>query len=53
MTRPTSSAPILLAAGLLFTLWGAVTSWILSIAGLIAIGIGAARWLREARHENR
>jgi hypothetical protein len=52
MTRPTSYAPILMAAGLMFTLWGAVTSWILSAAGLIAIGIGAARWIRDARHEN-
>jgi hypothetical protein len=52
MTRPTSSAPILMAAGLMFTLWGAVTSWILSAAGLIAIGIGAARWIKDSRHAN-
>ena len=52
MTRPTSSAPILIAAGLMFTLWGAVTSWILSAAGLIAMGIGVWRWTRELRHEN-
>ena len=52
MTRPTSSAPILMAAGLMFTLWGAVTSWILSAAGLIAIGLGAARWIKEVRHGN-
>jgi hypothetical protein len=49
MTRPTSYAPIILAAGLMFTLWGAVTSWMLSAAGLIAIGIGAARWVRDIR----
>jgi hypothetical protein len=49
MTRPTSYAPIVVAAGLMFTLWGAVTSWILSAAGLIAIGIGAARWIRDTR----
>lgn len=49
MTRPTSYAPIVLAAGLMFTLWGAVTSWILSAAGLIAIGIGATRWIRDSK----
>jgi hypothetical protein len=46
-----SYAPILMAAGLMFTLWGVVTSWILSAAGLIAIGLGAARWIRDLRHE--
>jgi hypothetical protein len=52
MTRPASYAPIVVAAGAMLTLWGAVTSWMLSAAGLIAIGIGAARWIKDLRHEN-
>jgi uncharacterized membrane protein len=49
MSRPTSYAPIVLAAGVMLTLWGAASTWIVSIVGLLVIGIGAARWLKEAR----
>jgi hypothetical protein len=52
MTRPTSYAPIVLAAGVMLTLWGAVSAWIVSVAGVIVIGIGAARWIKDIRHEN-
>jgi hypothetical protein len=52
MTRPISYAPIVLALGVMLALWGAVSSWIVSVAGLIGIGIGAVRWIKEARHEN-
>jgi uncharacterized membrane protein len=52
MIRSTSYAPIVLALGAMLTLWGAASTWILSIAGLVLIGIGAARWLRDLRHEN-
>ena len=52
MTRPTSYAPIVLAAGAMLILWGAASTWIVSVAGLIIIGIGAARWIRDIRHEN-
>ncbi len=52
MTRPTSYAPIVLAAGAMLTLWGVASTWIVSVAGVIIIGIGAARWIREIRHEN-
>jgi uncharacterized membrane protein len=51
MTRPTSYAPIVLAAGVMLTLWGAASSWIVSAAGLIVVGVGAARWRKEAQHE--
>lgn len=46
MSRPTSHAPIMVAAGVMLTLWGAASSWIVSVAGLIVIGIGTARWIR-------
>jgi hypothetical protein len=52
MTRPTSYAPIVLALGVMLTLWGAVSAWIVSVAGLIVIGIGAARWMKDVRHED-
>ncbi len=57
MSRPTSYAPIVLAAGIMLTLWGAASTWIVSAVGLLVVGIGAARWLRdlktkEIRNEN-
>lgn len=52
MTRPTSYAPIVLAAGVMLTLWGAVSAWMVSAAGLIVVGIGAVRWMKDIRHEN-
>ncbi len=52
MTRPTSYAPIVLAAGVMLTLWGAASVWMVSVAGLMVIGIGMARWIREVRNEN-
>lgn len=51
MTRPTSYAPIVLAFGVMLALWGAASTWIVSAVGLIAIGIGAARWLKDVRNE--
>jgi hypothetical protein len=49
MTRPTSYAPIVLAAGVMLTLWGLASTWIVSAAGVIIAGIGAARWIRDIR----
>ncbi len=51
MTRPASYAPILLAAGVMLALWGAASTWIVSAIGLLAIGFGAARWLKDVRDE--
>lgn len=50
--RPTSYAPILLAAGVMLTLWGVASTWIVSIAGLIVIAVALARWRKDIRHEN-
>jgi uncharacterized membrane protein len=52
MSRPNSYAPIVLATGVMLTLWGAASIWILSVAGLLLIGIGTFRWIRDLRHEN-
>jgi len=52
MTRSTSYAPIVLAAGVMLTLWGAASTWMVSVPGLIAIGIGVARWKRDLQNEN-
>jgi uncharacterized membrane protein len=51
MKRPVSYAPIVLAAGAMLALSGAVSTWILSAVGLLVMGIGAARWLKEVRNE--
>jgi len=50
-----SYAPAIMAAGLTCTLWGIVTSWIVSAIGLILTGVAAALWIgdvgvRQAAH---
>jgi uncharacterized membrane protein len=52
MKRPTSLAPMLLACGAMLILWGVTSTWIISVAGLIVVVIGSARWIKEVRHEN-
>jgi putative membrane protein len=49
VSTPTSHAPIVVAAGVMLTLWGAAFLWVVSIVGLIVIGIGVARWRRDQR----
>jgi hypothetical protein len=51
MTRPVSYAPIVLAAGVMLALWGAASTWIVSAAGLLAIGLGTLRWWKDIRNE--
>ena len=51
MTRPMSFAPIVLAAGVMLTLWGVVSAWMVSAVGLLAIGVGTARWMKDIRNE--
>jgi hypothetical protein len=47
MTRPSSYAPIVLALGVMLTFWGAASTWIVAVCGVIVIGVGAARWARD------
>ncbi len=51
MTRPLSYAPIVIALGVMLTLWGVASTWILSVVGLLIIAIGVTRWWKEVRHE--
>jgi heme A synthase len=44
-----SFAPVILAAGALFLLWGAVTSWVVSTFGLLVISLGAWVWIADLR----
>lgn len=44
-------APALMAVGLMFTLWGAATTWIVSLLGLIMVGAAAHRWINDLRKE--
>jgi hypothetical protein len=45
---PPSFAPPLLALGLMLLLWGAVTSWIVSVVGLLLTAYAATLWMRDA-----
>lgn len=40
-------APVLMAAGILCLVWGVVTSWVLSLAGLGIVVGAAVRWVRD------
>ncbi len=47
-----SYAPPLMALGLMCLLWGAVTSWIVSIAGAVLVGIAAANWIASEANQH-
>jgi hypothetical protein len=49
LPKPTY-APALMAVGLMFTLWGATASWIVSALGLVMVGAAAHRWIQDLRH---
>ena len=53
MTHKSSYAPVLMAVGLTCTLWGAVTTWLVSAAGLMLVAFAGMRWLNESRRELR
>jgi hypothetical protein len=49
LPKPTY-APALMALGLMLTLWGAITTWIVSAFGILLIAAAALRWIRDLRH---
>jgi hypothetical protein len=44
-----SYAPAILAAGILFLFWGALTTWVVSAFGFLVISLGAGVWIRDLR----
>ena len=48
LPRP-SYAPPLLAVGLMFLVWGAVTTWIISATGILITTLGCLRWIGDLR----
>lgn len=46
-----SFAPVLLALGLVCLLWGLVTTWLLSAAGVIVLAYASFRWIEDVRPE--
>jgi hypothetical protein len=50
MPRPTYW-PFFLALGVSFLVWGILTSWIISVAGLVVMIIALMGWITELRHE--
>jgi heme A synthase len=42
-----SFAPALMAVGLMCLLWGAVTTWIVSVVGLVLGGVAARQWVKQ------
>lgn len=43
--------PMVVALGTCLLAWGIVTSWIISVVGLIAFIAGMAGWIMEMRNE--
>jgi len=46
-----SYAPPLLAVGLMFLVWGAVTTWIISAIGLVLAATACLRWAADLLRE--
>jgi hypothetical protein len=44
--------PAVLAFGLTFAIWGFLTTWIISVVGLVLITIALAGWIGDLRHEH-
>lgn len=42
--------PAVLAAGITALLWGTITSWIISLVGLVLFAIALWGWIEELRH---
>jgi hypothetical protein len=49
--RPTYS-PAVLALAIVCLLWGTVTTYLISLLGLILFAVRLAGWIEELRHEN-
>ncbi len=43
--------PFFLALGLMFMGWGLLTTWLISVAGLIVLIISLIGWINILRHE--
>lgn len=43
--------PLVLAFGATLMAWGVVTSWIISVVGLLLFAAGAGGWISRMRHE--
>lgn len=43
--------PAVLALGVTFAFWGLITTLVITIIGLVLMGIGLAGWVGEWRHE--
>ena len=52
LARP-SYAPPLLAVGLMCLLWGIVTTWIISVIGILIAGVACGRWIGDLRRDAR
>nr|MBC7611703.1 hypothetical protein [Pseudopedobacter sp.] len=45
--------PFFLALGLIFLMWGIVTSWLISLAGFVLIVYTLLKWINTLRNEGR
>lgn len=48
-----SYMPFLLAVSLLFVGWGLLSTWIISLGGLIGIGVSIYGWIKAMLYERR
>jgi len=48
-----SYMPFLLAVSLLFVGWGLLSTWIISVGGLIGIGVSIYGWIKAMLYERR
>jgi hypothetical protein len=50
LAQPSYGPPVM-ALGLMCLLWGAVTTWIISVAGAVLVGTSALKWIASLRRE--
>ena len=50
MPKPTYT-PFLLAISLLFLGWGLLSTWIITVAGVIGMGFSIYGWIKDLLHE--
>ena len=45
--------PVVLAVGIVCMLWGIVTTYLITLVGVVLFVVGISGWIGELRHEHR
>ncbi|HUZ47564.1 MAG TPA: hypothetical protein VMW54_13085 [Terriglobia bacterium] len=45
--------PVVLAVGMVCMLWGILTTYLITLVGVVLFAVGISGWIGELRHEHR